>query len=184
MPIRRSRPRWTRWIVGVAVACLAYVLVMTPVLVFPRTDNVTHVDVVLVLGPAVPWRMDQARELADQGVTQNVLVSVPGSRDTWPEECRQPDQAGFTVVCFRPDPFTTQGEARELRAQMQAHGWTTAAAITMTPHVARARMIIDRCVPGGVQMIGGGHRSPAEWAYNYVYQGAGFVKAFLVTTGC
>jgi uncharacterized SAM-binding protein YcdF (DUF218 family) len=67
---------------------------------------------------------------------------------------------------------------------MAQHGWTTALVVTSTPHVERSRYIIGRCVPDGVQVVG---RAPDEppwwWAYQYVYQTAGWLRA-LTQTGC
>ena len=134
-------------------------------------------DVVVVLGPAEQWRVDWATQLVHDGVADHLTLSVadpagsPICQESW-------------VTCFRPDPFTTRGEARYLAGQMAQRGWTRALGITATPHVERARYIIGRCVHDGVQVVG---RAPDEppwwWAYQYVYQTAGWLRA-VTQTGC
>ena len=60
----------------------------------------------------------------------------------------------------------------------------TADVITSTPHVARARLLLGRCVDDGIQVLGVDTRiGPGEWVWQYLYQTGGFVKA-LVTPGC
>ncbi len=81
-------------------------------------------------------------------------------------------------------PFTTRGEARLLQQEMAAHGWRTATVITTTPHVLRARVLMDRCVPSGVNVVGRAIRlRPLDWAHQYLYQTGAFVKV-LLNPGC
>lgn len=160
------------------VAVLATVSV--PLYAAPSMQAPRDADVAVVLGPPTTRRQQWARQLADEGRVGAVLVSVPdpstdpACRQDWP----------VPVVCFRPDPFTTRGEARYLRDAMAVHGWATALVITSTPHVTRTRYVMGRCLPTGVQVVG---RAPGAtpwwWAYQYLYQTAGWVKA-LAQDGC
>jgi hypothetical protein len=134
-------------------------------------------DVLLVLGPPEPWRIRWAEELVDRGVAGALLISVPDPHRV--AACRE---AG--VTCFVPDPFTTRGEARFLRAAMTEHGWRTADVITATPHGERARFSLGRCVARGAQVVG---RAPGTsvpwWAFQYLYQMVGWVRA-VTQSGC
>lgn len=50
--------------------------------------------------------------------------------------------------------------------------------VTFKPHVARARYILERCYDGDVAVIGVDQDLTLwDWAYQYVYQTAAFVKA-------
>jgi uncharacterized SAM-binding protein YcdF (DUF218 family) len=86
--------------------------------------------------------------------------------------------------CFSPDPFTTKGEGRELRRLAAQYGWTTVIVVTSVPHISRARYILEQCFDGDLIMAA----SPAElsfpdWAFQYLYQTAGYVRAVL-QPGC
>lgn len=159
----------------------AYAVVQTP-----RLDTAAPADAVLVLGGGVgPDRLQRALDLADAGLTATVVVSVPvGTRDALTRRtCDQPP-AGVEVLCFRPDPSTTRGEARELRRLADERGWTRVAVVTSTYHVSRSRTIVGRCFDGTVLMLRSGESiSPARWAYEWLYQTAGYVKAE-VLRGC
>ncbi|MFW2512343.1 hypothetical protein ACNI3K_01030 [Demequina sp. SO4-13] len=93
-------------------------------------------------------------------------------------------EPGIPVLCSKPDPFTTRGEARWLEDEMVEHGWDSAAVITLTPHISRARMIMERCDTGDIAMVDVGESlAPWYWAYMYAYQTAGFTKAAILQ-GC
>ena len=172
-------------IVGVALVALAGL----PVYVFPTVESTpAHADVILVLGPPTSQRMSAARDLVTAGVSDRILVSVPpsvyvpGTRDHEKfAACTRDDPV---VHCFQPDPTTTRGEARELGRLAERNGWRSAIAITMTPHIARARMIIQRCFSGTLVMhTADAPLSAGDWIYQYGYQTAGFVRAGL-ERGC
>jgi len=124
--------------------------------------------------------MGYTEQLMQQGDAGTLAVSSPV------------DQAGgftapicqaataYPVICFHPEPFTTQGEARALQAMSQQHGWESANVLTAQHHITRARVIIDRCYKGDVKMIKyDADLSFPEWAYSYAYQSAAFVKVAL-----
>lgn len=147
---------------------------------FPRVDSPGRADVIYVIGPATPSRIELAEEMLDAGLSDTLMISVPDPAehpicDSHPE---------FTVYCRRPEPFTTQGEARELAAMAAEHGWTSATVITFTPHVTRTRVLMERCFTGTLRVAADPTELPlAEWAYQYLYQTGAFVKVAL-NPGC
>ncbi|GIG53798.1 ElyC/SanA/YdcF family protein [Demequina activiva] len=181
-----------RWLVGAGVAAVAIALAGIPVYVLPATDEPGLVDVIFVIGPPTDARMDVALGMAEQGHSDALMVSLdPAESDEYPQAARvcagdwgDALPADATVLCMKPDPFTTRGEARDLDAAMAAQGWESAAVVTLTPHVSRARMIMERCDTGEVSMIDSGEAlAPWYWVYHYAYQSAGYAKAF-VLQGC
>jgi uncharacterized SAM-binding protein YcdF (DUF218 family) len=48
------------------------------------------------------------------------------------------------VRCFRPDPYSTRGEARWAARQ----GWDSLVVVTSTYHVRRTRELFERCFDG------------------------------------
>lgn len=96
------------------------------------------------------------------------------------QHCDDADIPGVTVECFDPTPRTTLGEARELRRLATERHWRTVIVVTYTPHISRARYIMGSCFDGDLVMVEVPVRlSAAYWAWMYVYQTAGYVKAWL-----
>jgi uncharacterized SAM-binding protein YcdF (DUF218 family) len=156
-----------------------------PVYVRPQTDQLRHADAILVLSGPYHRRYPFGFELAEQGWAPNLVISNPsgGYDRSLVDYCAAPHPT-FAVHCFVPDPTTTRGEARELRRLAAQYGWRTVIVVTFQPHVSRARFILSRCFDGDLVMVA----SPApisgpRWAYEYLYQTAGYVRAAL-QPGC
>ncbi|WP_309133825.1 hypothetical protein [Cellulomonas sp.] len=175
-----ARRRVRRAAVALVAAVLALPAVTAPLLVAPPQDPPGTADVAVVLGPPQPWRVEWALELAADGRAGALLVFVDDPAEV-------PVCVGDTevpVVCRRPDPFTTRGEARGLRAEMQARGWRTATVITAAPNVVRARWLVGRCVEEGVQVVGRREDIGLDrWVMRYAWQVGGYAKAAL-DPGC
>jgi len=77
-----------------------------------------------------------------------VLAISDGRDPQWPAAnrlCGRP-----RVRCFRPDPYSTRGEARWTAAQ----GWDTVVVVTSTYHVRRTRQLFERCFHGRLAVRG------------------------------
>lgn len=160
---------------------VVWILIGLPFFVFPTIDPVpAHADVVLVLGPPVPERVEVAERLLAEHRVDMALVSVPGNAAEWGVGtlCSRSD-----VICFTPDPSTTRGEARALGAEAAKHGWTSAVVTTMPAHIARARTIVSRCFSGKLAMDADTESPYNGIAYQYLYQTAATVKAWILQ-GC
>lgn len=181
-PGGRHRHRRVRRVVLTVLVCIVVLFgASLPLYVFPPQSTPQRADVVFVIGPPREWRIDWAKQLMAEGRGETLMVSVPDPSG-YPI-CRE--KLGYPVLCKKSSPFTTQGEARWLREEMAAHGWTRATVITVTPHVMRTRLIMDRCVPDGVQVVGRQtDLTLGDWAYQYAYQTGAFFKAFFVTNTC
>lgn len=166
-----------------------------PVYVQPRTDPLRKADAIFILG-GYGDRRKFGFALYQQGWAPNVVISNPIGRiqpdpgqwwierwcksTTWgSDELPEPKPwPTSTKFCPNPEPGTTLGEARALRKLAIENGWHTVIVVTFRPHIARARMIFERCFDGDVIMV----QSPVDipltqWAYEYIYQTAGFIKA-------
>jgi uncharacterized SAM-binding protein YcdF (DUF218 family) len=141
---------------------------------------VTHpvaADAIIVLGPSTNARTDTAMALVQQGLSHNLVLSNVGGYSRATRLCNDPP-AGWSVVCFVPDPGTTRGEAQYVQRLAAEHDWTNLIVVTSRVHVSRARLILKRCLSGRLQMVAAHESiSPAQWAYQYVYQSAGFLRA-------
>jgi uncharacterized SAM-binding protein YcdF (DUF218 family) len=127
-----------------------------------------------------PWIdlwSDVDREPADHGAPK-VILSNPGTDKEWLTKACNTRHSGVELDCFAPDPPTTLGEGRELRRLAERYGWRSVIVITFTPHISRARFILQRCVDEELIMVASPtHISLRKWASEYVYQTASYVRA-------
>ncbi len=116
--------------------------------VFPRQDHPRHAAAIMVLSGDAS-RVRPAFDLARKGVAP-VLVLSDGSRSKSRlarKLCSHPQGRSFRVVCFRPSPYSTRGEAREARLMAERRGWRSLLVVTSTYHVFRSRLLFERCLP-------------------------------------
>lgn len=178
----KSHPR-RRGILTVGAIIAAIVVLAAaglPVYVFPATSGPGAASVVDVIGPPTATRMKIADRLLREGLAGALVVTVSpplygqyASADI--PDCHE--RHSYPAYCVTPTPFTTQGESRELARLAAEHGWDRAIVITQTSHIARAGIIMAACSPGRVEMVA--DRTPlglGTWAYQYLYQTAGFIK--------
>jgi uncharacterized SAM-binding protein YcdF (DUF218 family) len=176
----------TRRIIVLAAA-LVFVLIAAlgyPFYVEPQVDPLRRADAIFVLGGADYERYPYGLELALAGYAPHIVMSYSGAQDTWLTDLCTHQRYDFDVSCFEPDPATTRGEARELARLAEANNWHSVIVVTFTPHISRARWILERCYDGELIMA----ESPsvkgiAYWINNYIYQTAGYTRAAL-QRGC
>lgn len=150
-----------------------------PVYVHPQIDQLRHADAIFILGGEGWQRYPTGMKLAREGWADTVVESLasPSQDPSMMQRCLRP-RPDLTMVCVVPTPPTTEGEARELHRLAQVHGWRTVIVVTFRPHISRARFILERCFSGNLIMV----ESPAnlsmpQWAYQYLRQTAGYIKA-------
>lgn len=183
---RASRGKRRSWLPRRPLLALALVLLLVwlvaclVVIVEPTVDRPGKVDAILVLGPPdVDGRDDAAYALAREHYAGTVVISVQSDLQQRLKGACRNQNPDYQVICFQPRPGTTQGEAREIAALAKQHGWKSIMVVTSKYHVSRARLIIDRCMTGKVLVIAApGRPSVAKWAYEFLYQTGGYLKAF------
>jgi uncharacterized SAM-binding protein YcdF (DUF218 family) len=156
-----------------------------PVYVRPQIDQPRHADAILILGGTGDSRYLVGLDLGLKGWAPTVVVSNPKA----PEDLSLMDYCatrhpGLDLHCFLPDPPTTKGEGRELRRLAAQYGWRTVIVVTFRPHISRARFILEQCFDGDLVMVASPeHISMSRWAFEYVYQTVGYLRAAL-QPGC
>ncbi|WP_229683916.1 YdcF family protein [Nocardia camponoti] len=163
----------------VAVAFVLGVWVMLwPVYVRPVVDEPLVADAILVLGGAHDGREELGLSLAAAGYAPRVLISDPYEYSGLVNRICHGGYS-FEVVCFDPSPRTTLGEGRALRSF--GANWSRVIVVTFTPHISRARHVLGECWSGELLFVDVGRElTPWRWAYDYVYQSAGYVKGAFV----
>lgn len=178
---QRRRPRiglLTKLVLGLV---LVWLIACYLVVLEPTVNKPVKVDAILVLGPPdVDGRAEAAYALARAHYASTVVISVQSElQDRLKGACRN-QNPGYQVICFQPDPGTTQGEAREIGRLAKQHGWKSIIVVTSKYHVSRSRMIIERCMPGKVLVVAApGKPSVSKWAYEFAYQSGAYLKAFM-----
>ncbi|MFC4377822.1 YdcF family protein [Nocardia halotolerans] len=165
-------------LVGAVVTVSAAAVAGLPVFVYPQTDPLRPADVIVVLGGTPYERFDLGIELAEQGHAPEVLISTGPDDPLMNKYCG--GRFALRVACFVPDPWSTDGEAREIARRAAIYGWQHIIVVTFTPGVSRARYIFGQCFDGEISMVA----APAEsgwkfWSSMYVGQSAGYVQAFV-----
>jgi hypothetical protein len=136
--------------------------------VAPHEDPVRKSDAVVVIAGG-PLRMQRALQLVDQGAAPLLLISDPGGR--WPygsfsiHTCKL-KRAYFQVLCFHPNPESTQGEARAVKRIAAQRHLRSLIVVTSNFHVTRARLEMGRCFHGRLAVIGTPWPNPwKRWRY-------------------
>ena len=182
-PLRRRLIR--RLAILVCLLFTAAVVAGLPVYVRPQIDQLRHADAIVILSGPHHRRYPFGLDLAGQSWAPNLVVSNPSgaANRELTDYCAAPHPE-FAVHCFVPDPPTTKGEARQLRRLASQYGWRTVIVVTFRPHISRARFILEQCFDGDLVMVASpGRISGPRWAFEFVYQTAGYARAVL-QPGC
>ena len=136
------------------VVVAAWAAVVARFVLWPVQDSPRRADAVVVLA-GDHLRLGKALELMARRVAPTLVIS-DGLAPGWREANRLCRRGGgrFRVVCFRPDPYSTRGEARAVARMAAARGWSSVVVVTSTYHVTRARLLFDRCVDARVPVTG------------------------------
>jgi uncharacterized SAM-binding protein YcdF (DUF218 family) len=146
-------------------------------------SSLSRVDAVVVLGGEHDGREDYGLALARRGVTSTVVLSNPyrSSDRVMNRVCHD---ASVVVLCVRPDPSTTHGEALMTRRLARERHWTKIMLVSWRYHLPRARLIFSRCLSGvsvTAKAVPRHYVLPVwYWQYLYLYQFGGIVKAMTV----
>lgn len=178
---RRSRKRSVRLILAVASGVFfAFCLLSAWLFVFPATGMPARVDAIVVLGGS-GGRLDLGLQLAQEDKAPYLVLSH-GLPWIPPHLCT--GHAGRAkVICFNPEPGTTQGEAEGAAEFAKKYGWTSMVLVTTTDQVWRAHLRFQRCYPGEVY----GVAAPVpwyDWPYAILYQWGATAKAETYQRDC
>jgi uncharacterized SAM-binding protein YcdF (DUF218 family) len=175
----RSLRRKRVW-VPVAVTGTLLLGATARLFVWPSTNDAHRADVVVVLDGGSGERLEKARALMARHVAPTLAIST--GRELDPDEadglCARPQP--FEVVCFSPKPASTRGEARALATLARRNGWNRAVLVTSTYHVTRARMLVERCYDGRVDVVAASPPTrPLHWVAALGHEWAALLAATL-----
>ena len=172
---------WRRISPVLALVFVVFSAITARLFVWPATGMPAHVDAIVILG-GQGNRLGLGEQLAKQG-RSHVLVVSEGLPFTLPPGLCGQHTAAETVICFAPDPWTTQGEAEYTARLAKQYGWHSLVLVTTPDQIWRAELRFRRCFSG--KLYGVTTPLPAIWwPYAIPYQWLATAKAELVNTSC
>ncbi len=183
-----ARPGWwrrRRWHVVSAIAILVagFCVATGLLLVWPQQGMPARVDAIVMLnGPGD--RLDTALTLGWERKAP-VLVISRGSSYYGQGSICAPPLPGVKVICFDPNPSTTQGEAEFIGRLASRYHWRTVALVTITPQITPGRIWLGRCLPRGTVVYAvAAPLRPAAWPAMILYEWGSIIKAEVFNRGC
>jgi hypothetical protein len=177
-----GRPRRRRFLMAVAALLLAAFGAATARLfVWPERGMPARVDAIVMMnGPGD--RLRTALGLAWAHRAPVVVISRGSPYWAQGSGCA-PVIPRVRVICFGPDPATTQGEAEFAGRLARRYRWHSIVLVTTTPQDTRARLRVQRCFSGSIYVMTA--PLPAyEWPYALVYEWGATIKALLLQRSC
>ncbi|WP_066068134.1 hypothetical protein [Frankia sp. EI5c] len=164
-------------LLALGVSGLVFLVATDRLFIHPRPDSLAPADAIVMFAGS-PGRLEHAVGLARAGYAPTLAVSMPTANDPCP-----PPIPNVEVICFAPDPLTTQGESRWTAIAAARYGWKSVIVVTATTQTTRARIRLARCYSGKVLM------SPVPpprnmWPYMIAYEWAAMGKALVFQRGC
>lgn len=183
-----SRPLAAFAVIVAVLVALLLALSVGGYLIFTRAtaDQIQPADAIVVLGGEHDGREDYGLSLAQQGWAKTVVISDPWNPgDQVMKRVCGASGGGIDVICHRPDPLTTRGEADFVRQLAKQRSWTKVIVVSWKYHLPRARLIFRQCfsdAPGATVMVPVPRRyqySVLDWEFIYAYQWGGIAKALM-----
>jgi uncharacterized SAM-binding protein YcdF (DUF218 family) len=176
---RSWRRRVRRFLIVFVVLLAVFCAATARLFIWPTTGMPTRVDAIIV--PGGPGdRIHAAERLAEQGRARYLVLSqgeyVPGHL------CGVHISTAL-VLCFMPDPDTTQGEAEATARLATQYDWRSIVLLTTPDQTWRAELWFRRCYSGSIY----GVTTPLPlhiWLGMIAYQWAATAKAELVDRSC
>jgi uncharacterized SAM-binding protein YcdF (DUF218 family) len=173
-----TRPRRVA-LSGLGLLIVAVLAIDVRLFVVPESDEPQRSDAIVVLdGSTFRARLEAAVPLAHRFGDSTLLVSTP-YRNPCPDGVVPPSR----LVCFAPDPITTQGEARVATSLAATRGWTSMTVVTTADQVWRARLRFSRCFDGELRVV----QAPTSIWHRLAsvpYEMGATVKAEVFQRGC
>jgi hypothetical protein len=166
---------------AVAVSLIGFAALTARFFIWPEQGMPPHVDAVVMMnGPGD--RLDTALRLGWEHRAP-VLVISRGSPYWGHGSICAPKIPHVTVICFDPNPATTQGEAEFAGRLARRYHWRSIALVTTTPQDIPGRLHMERCFSGNVYVVTA--PLPAwDWPYALIYEWGATVRALVLQRSC
>lgn len=152
------------------------------VIVYPARDAAGRADAVVVLSGDLGGRLPVALGVLASGAAHVLVVDGIADLPATRALCNG-GPADFEVVCLHPEPDRTRTEARSAAELARSRGWGRVVVATDSVHVARARLLFDRCVGAEVAVLGA-ERGPGLGVRATMHEWLGILYSMTVARGC
>jgi len=176
-----------RLLLVVAVICVLLLAGATlRLFVWPPSAAVpAKADAVALLSGGAGDRLPKAKALMARGVAP-VLVISNGHDPKWTAANRLCDTPQpYRVVCPDPHPNTTRGEAEVIGRMAGQLAWRHVVVVTSRYHITRARLLLGRCLHGGLAVVASTPRAGVlSWTADVAHEWGGLADAVAIHRGC
>jgi hypothetical protein len=173
------RTRWrVFWLIALTVLVILFALTAR-LFVWPQTNVPRRAGAIVVLGSDTAddvRRVAEGEKLFKAGDAPLLAISTD-------QRC---PASGTTrrVICFSPSPVTTQGEARFIGLLARKDHLSSVIVVAGRPQATRARLRVERCFTGSIEVVGVDPRSLEQWLYQIAYEWGATLKALTIQRGC
>jgi hypothetical protein len=176
------RTKRSRVVAAVVLALvLAFVALTLRLFVYPDLNAPERSDAIVVLGGHGAGPSDEGVALAREGYAPTLVFSTVPDFQCEPAVYHLPTEH---VVCFAPEPQTTQGEARSIVHLAGMHHWHKIIVVVPTTQATRARLRIGRCYSGQMLEVGVAPAGFWAWMREIVYEWGALGKALVLQPSC
>ena len=137
-------------------AFLALVVASVFLFILPDDEEVETADAIVVLAGS-KFRLPVALDLLERGVATDLVIS-DGLDPRSPSTVRLCRERSL-VLCPKPDPYSTRGEARLVAGLARERGWDSIVVVSSRFHLFRSRILLERCYDGELAFVG----APSPW---------------------
>ena len=175
-----TRPRSRRrWLVAVVIVVVLFAAATARLFVWSPIDRPGPSDAVVALGGDPGQRRAAAAiQLAVAWHVPVAVISLGGGAATCPRPPRH-----VQVICFRPDPVDTRGEAEYVARLAARRHWGRIMVVPERSQTTRARLLFERCTDVHLLMVPVSD-PPAHLPFDVLYEWGALTKALLWQRSC
>ncbi|YCH07773.1 YdcF family protein [Arthrobacter sp. alpha11c] len=182
MPLKTASVTRAAVRVAVSVVAIALLWLIAAFQFFYSPPQATphHTDAIVVLGGLSKERLPVAQELQESLDIPILVVSTTGLSGNVEGDalCHEDDDPD--LICFRPSPLNTRGEARGLAELIAQNGWKSITVVTSDYHLLRAGTLMRQCTSVEIQMVGSQpDLSPGAWLDRFVVETGGLIDVWM-----
>lgn len=179
MRIVSSTRRRRKVLALIGLLLVLFVFATARLFLWPPSNTPTAANAVVSLSGPWQHQANAALSLAHQGYSKIVVVSLGNNnRDLCP-----PAPPLIQVICFRPNPVDTRGEAEFVARLAARRHWRKIIVVPERSQTTRARLLFERCT--GISMEFVPVQDPSSRVpYDLLYQWAALVKALVLKPSC